>query len=143
MNLQARKILSLAALATVAASAAVTGAASAATFGEPVVAGPGAGIPIDFAAFKEPADNRLPANYRIVKVHAEVARGEVASTVLTAPQGFKIVTIGIGDGHKIGASVKDTHYWGKRSVRVKVFTNNAAVRQGETANGTLYILARR
>jgi hypothetical protein len=141
MNLS--KILSLAAVSAVAGSAALTGIASAASFGDPVVSGPGERIPINFAAFKEPADKKLPKNYRIVRVHAEIAGGEVASTVLTAPKGFRIITIGIGDSNRIGASVKDVHYSGKRSVRVKVYTNPAEVQKGETAKGTLYILARR
>jgi hypothetical protein len=139
MNSNLRKIASLAAVAALAG----TGTASAATFGQPIVSGPSEHIPINFAAFKEPANKKLPKNYRIVKVHAELARGEVASTTLTAPKGFRIITIGIGDGHKIGAVVKDVHYSGKRSVGVKVYTDKNAVKPGETAQGTLYILARR
>ena len=62
---------------------------------------------------------------------------------MTAPKGFEIVTIGLGEGNQVGAAVNDTHYSGKRSVRVKLFTNNSVVKQGETGQGTLYILARR
>jgi hypothetical protein len=62
---------------------------------------------------------------------------------MTAPQGFKIVTIGLGEGARVGGAVDDVHYSGKRSVRVRLFTNNAAVAKGGTAKGTLYILARR
>jgi hypothetical protein len=141
-----RKIVSLTALTAltaVAGSAALAGSASAATIGAPEVAGPGAHIPINFAAFKEPANNRLPKNYRIVRKHVELTRGEKASTVMTAPKGFEIVTIGFGDGHQVGGVVADTNYGGKRSVRVKLFTNNAAVAKGQTGSGTLYILARR
>ena len=138
-----RRTLSLAALTAVAGSAALSGAASAATIGRPEVAGPGSRIPIDFAAFKEPASKLLPKNYRIVRKHIELARGEKASTVMTAPLGFKIVTIGLGDAHQIGGVVDDVHYAGKRSVRVKLFTNNSAVGKGQTGKGTLYILARR
>jgi hypothetical protein len=138
-----RKTVSLAAVAAVAGSAALSGAASAATIGTPQVAGPGAHIPINFAAFKEPANNLLPKNYRIVSKHIELTRGEKASTVMTAPAGFQIVTIGMGDGHQIGGAVNDVKYPGKRSVRVRLFTNNAAVKQGQTAKGTLYILAKR
>jgi hypothetical protein len=134
MNSYARKIISLAALATVA----VTGTASAATFGRPVVSGPGEHIPFNFAAFKEPADMKLPKNYRIVRVSADLAKGETSSTVLTAPQGFGIVTIGIGSGHQIGAAVKDVGYAGRRSVRVKVYSAKSA-----GGHGNLYILARR
>jgi len=138
-----RKIVSLTALTAVAGSAALAGSASAATVGAPTVAGPGAHIPINFAAFKEPANKLLPKNYRIVSKHIEVARGENASTVMTAPEGFKIVTIGFGDGHQVGGAVNDVNYSGKRSVRVKLFTNNAAVAKGATGKGTLYILAKR
>src|SRR4051812_39864591 len=139
MNDKVRKIASLAAAGTVA----LTGVASAATFDRPIVSGPGEHIPINFAAFKEPANKHLPKNYRIVKVHTELTRGERASTVLTAPEGFKIVTIGLGDGHKIGAVVKDVNYAGKRSVRVKVWSNDREVAQGQTAQGTLSLPARR
>jgi hypothetical protein len=92
---------------------------------------------------QEPANNLLPKNYRIVSKHIEVARGEKASTVMTAPEGFRIVTIGFGDGHQVGGAVNDVNYSGKRSVRVKLFTNNAAVPKGATGKGTLYILAKR
>jgi len=138
-----RKIVSLTALSAIAGSAALAGTASAATIGQPLVSGPGERIPINFAAFKEPADNHLPKNYRIVKKHVELTRGEKASTVMTAPEGFGIVTIGFGDGHQVGGAVNDVNYSGKRSVRVKLFTNNAAVAKGAPGKGTLYILAKR
>jgi hypothetical protein len=137
-----RKVVSLTALTAVAGSAALAGSASAATIGAPEVAGPGSRIPINFAAFKEPANNLLPKNYRIVRKHVELARGEKASTVMTAPKGFAIVTVGLGDGHQVGGVVDDVHYAGKRSVRVRLFTNNSVVAKGQTGKGTLYILAR-
>jgi hypothetical protein len=138
-----RKIASLTALTAVAGSAALAGPAAAATIGPAEVAGPGARIPINFAAFKEPANKVLPKNHRIVRKHIELARGEKASTVMTAPAGFEIVTIGFSDSHEVLGAVGDVNYPGKRSVRVKLFTNNSAVKQGETGQGTLYILARR
>jgi len=138
-----RRTLSLAALTAVAGSAALSASASAATIGPAEVLVPGARIPINFAAFKEPADNKLPKNYRIVRKSIELARGEKASTVMTAPQGFEIVTIGLGDGRQVGGAVDDVKYPGKRSVRVRLFTNNSVVKQGQTGKGTLYILARR
>ena len=128
-----RKITTLTAIAAVGA----TGVASAATIGQPEVLGPGTEIPINFAAFKEPASGKLPANHRIVRKHIELKRGEKPSTVMTAPKGFKIITIGMGDGHQIGGVVTDTHYGGKRSVRVKLWAN------AKTGKGTLYLLARR
>ena len=138
-----RKSAALAAVTAVAGSAALSGSASAATIDRPVVLGPSERIPIDFAGYKEPADGKLPKNHRIVRVRVELERGERASTVLTAPNGFRAVTIGMGDGHQIGGVVKDVDYPGKRSVRVRLFVNNRAVDQGETAQGTLYLLARR
>jgi hypothetical protein len=138
-----RKTVSLAALTAIAGSAALGGAASAATIDQPVILGPGQRIPINFAGYREPADKKLPQNYRLVRVHVELARSEHASTVLTAPKGFRIVTIGVGDGHQVGGVVDDVHYPGKRSVRVKLYANKSSVAQGQTADGTLYLLARR
>jgi len=143
LTFRIRRHAALVGLTAVAAAAGVTGAAAAATIGAPDVLTPGAKIPIDFGGFKEPADDRLPANHRIVRVHAEVARGERASTVLTSPKGFRAVTIGIGDGHQVGAVVADSNYPGKRSVRVKLFVNPSKVAKGKTGKGTLYLLARR
>jgi hypothetical protein len=145
MNLSTtiRRTASIAAVTAVAGTGALAGTASAATIGQPEVLGPGTTLPINFAAFKEPANNKLPKNYRIVRTHVELTRGEKASTVMTAPAGFKMVTVGLGDGHQIGGVVDDTGYAGKRSVRVKLFTNNSVVKQGQTGKGTLYILAKR
>jgi len=61
LNSAIRKHAARAALTAAVASAALTGAAAAATIGSPDVLAPGAKIPINFAGFKEPADNRLPA----------------------------------------------------------------------------------
>jgi hypothetical protein len=133
-----RKTLSLAALTAIAGSAALSSAASAATIGPPVVVGPGGHIPIDFAGYREPTDKTLPKNFRIVRVHVELARGEHTSVLLTAPKGFRAVTIGMGEGGHLGAVVDDVHYPGKRSVRVKLFASKSTV-----AKSTLYLLARR
>ena len=138
-----RRTASIAALTAVAGTGALAGTASAATIGQPEVLGPGTTLPINFAAFKEPANNKLPKNYRIVRKHIELTRGEKASTVMTAPAGFKIVTVGMGDGHQIGGVVADTGYGGKRSVRVKLFVNRNKVGAGQVGKGTLYLLARR
>jgi len=138
-----RRTASLAALSAVVGSAALAGGAQAATIGQPTVHGPGERIPINFAGYKEPANKRLPKNFRMVKVRVEVARGEKASTTLTAPKGFRIVTIGLGDGHQIGAVVNDRDYPGKRSVSVNLWANSNLVEKGETGTGTVYLLARR
>jgi hypothetical protein len=143
LSTKIRRTASLAAVTAITGSAALAGGASAATIGQPEVLGPGASLPINFAAFKEPANNKLPANYRIVRESVEVARGESASTVISAPKGFKIVTIGFGDGHQVGGAVNDVHYAGKRSVRVRLFVDRNVVKPGRTGKGTLYLLARR
>ena len=138
-----RKTLSLAALTAVAGSAALSAGASAATIGPAEVVGPGQHIPIDFAGYKEPADKTLPKNYRIVRKQIELSRGEKASTVMTAPAGFRIITIGMANVRQVGGGVDDVNYPGKRSVRVRLFASRSANAQGETRKGTLYILARR
>ena len=138
-----RRTASIAAISAVAGTGALAGTASAATIGQPEVHGPGTTLPINFAAFKEPADNKLPKNYRIVREHVEVTRGEQPTTVMTAPKGFKIITIGFGDGAQVGGVVRDTGYGGKRSVRVKLFVNPNKVAPGQIGKGTLYLLARR
>ena len=145
MNLSTtiRRTASIAAIAAVAGTGALAGIASAATIGQPEVLGPGTHLPINFAAFKEPADKKLPKNYRIVREHVEVVRGEKPTTVMTAPKGFKIVTIGFGDGGQVAGAVTDTGYAGKRSVRVKLLVNANKVATGQTGKGTLYLLARR
>ena len=145
MNLSTtiRRTASIAALTAVAGTGALAGTASAATIGQPEVLGPGTTLPIDFAAFKEPANKVLPKNYRIVRKHIELARGEKASTVMTAPAGFKIVTVGMGNARQVGGVVDDVDYPGKRSVRVRLFGARSGIAQGQTGKGTLYILARR
>jgi hypothetical protein len=143
LTITLRKYAALAALTATAASAGLAGTAAGATIGAPEVLMPGARIPIDFAGYREPANDRLPANHRIVRVHVEIAPGERAQTVLTAPKGFRLVTIGIGSGERIGAAVTDAHYAGKRSVRVRLYVNPNKVTKDETGRGTLYLLARR
>jgi hypothetical protein len=138
-----RRTVSLAALSAVAATAAFGATASAATIGAPEVLGPGQNLPIDVPGYREPADNKIKANYRLVRVHVDVARGERASTVLTAPKGFRALTIAFGDGHQVGGGVDDVNYSGKRSVRVKLFVNPNVVAKGETGHGTLYLWTRR
>src|SRR3954468_5323611 len=111
-----RRTASIAAVTAIAGAGALAGTASAATIGQPEVLGPGTTLPINFAAFKEPANNKLPKNYRIVREHVEIVRGEKAAAVITAPKGFRTVTIGFGDGGQVGGAVTDVHYAGKRSV---------------------------
>jgi hypothetical protein len=138
-----RRTASITALTAVAGAGALAGTASAATIGQPEVLGPGTTIPIDFPAFKEPANHKLPKNYRMVREHVEVVRGEKPTTVMTAPKGFKISTIAFGNGAEVGGVVRDVHYPGKRSVRLTLFVNPNKVAPGQTGKGTLYLLARR
>jgi hypothetical protein len=138
-----RRTVSLAALTAVTAGGAFGASAMAATIGAPEVLGPGQNLPINVPAYRETPDNKIKPNYRLVRVHVEVARGEKASVVMTAPKGFRAVTIALGDGHQIGASVDDPDYSGKRSVRVKLWVNKTVVKKGETAKGTVYLWAKR
>jgi hypothetical protein len=138
-----RRTVSLVAVAAVAATAAAGATASAATIGAPEVLEPGQNLPIDIPGYREPADNKIKPNYRLVRVSVDVARGERASTVLTAPKGFRALTIAVGDGHQIGGGVDDVDYSGKRSVRVNLYVNPNLVKKGETGHGTLYLWTRR
>ena len=138
-----RRTVSLAALSAVTAAAAFGAAASAATIGGPEVLGPGQNLPINVPAYREPADNKIKPNYRLVRQRVAVARGEQASVVMTAPKGFRAVTIAIGDGNQIGGGVSDPDYSGKRSVRVKLYVNPRAVKAGEVGHGTVYLWAKR
>ena len=104
---------------------------------------PGQNLPINVPAYREPADNKIKPSYRLVRVRVDVARGEKASVVMTAPKGFRAVTIALGDGSQIGGAVNDANYSGKRSVRVKLFVNKRVVKQGETGKGTVYLWAKR
>ena len=137
-----RKTASVLALTAVAGSAALAGTASAATIEKTNVLRPGATIPVDFPGYKEPADHKLKANYRIVVVRAEVARNERASTTITAPAGFRLVTLGLRESAQVGLRA-DNDYVGKRSVRLTLFANRAKVAAGEDGQGTIYVLARR
>jgi hypothetical protein len=137
-----RRTISLAALGAVTTAAALGAPASAATIGTPEVLGPGQNLPIDVPAYREPADNRIRPNYRLVRVHVDVDRGERASVVMRAPKGFRAITIALGDGHQLGARVDDPDYSGKRSVRVKVYVNPTVVK-GKTGHGTVYLWTHR
>jgi hypothetical protein len=141
-----RKTASLAAITAVAGSAALAGTASAATIDKPVVLGPAQAIPVDFPGYREPANRRIERNHRIVAVHAEVARGERAQTIVTVPKGFGIVTLGFAEGSEIGAQLTNPKgtYVGRRSVRLTLEANRSEVAAGgQTGEGTVYVLARR
>ncbi len=137
-----RRTVSIAAMTAVTAGAAFGASASAATIGAPEVLGPGQNLPINVPAYREPADNKIKPNYRLVRVDVDVARGEKASVVMTAPKGFRAVTVAFG-GRQVGGSVNDVNYSGKRSVRVNLFVNRNLVKKGETGHGTVYLWAKR
>jgi len=137
-----RRTVSLAAITAVAGTAALAGTAPAATIQNASVLQPGATIPVDFPGYKEPANNKLKANYRIVVVKAEVGRNEKLTTIVSAPKGFKLVTFAIDDGGQIGARA-DNQYVGKRSARLTLFVNRNLVAAGQVGHGTIYALARR
>jgi len=135
-------LLALLALTTVAALAAMTGRASAATFTPARVITPGAKLPIDFGGYREPADKRLPANHRIVAVDGAIARGERASTIVTVPKGFRIITIVFAHGTPF-AGRAENDYAGHRSVRLTLYADSNRVGVGQVGHGTIYVLARR
>jgi hypothetical protein len=137
-----RRTVALTALTAVAGGAALAGSASAASIEKAPVLAPGATIPVDFPGYKEPADKKLKANYRIVVVKAEVGRNEKVQTIVSAPKGFVLVTLGVPEGTQIGLRA-DNDYVGKRSVRLTVSANRNKVAAGQTGQGTIYALARR
>ena len=137
-----RRAASLAALTAIAGSAALAGPASAASFTPARVITPGATLPVDFGGYREPADNRLPANHRIVAVDGTIARGERAQTVITVPKGFRIITIGFAENAPF-AGRAENDYPGRRSVRLTLFADRNRVAPGQVGHGTIYVLARR
>jgi hypothetical protein len=136
-----RRGAALAALTAVAGSAALASAASAATFDKAPVIKPGATIPVDFPGYREPASNKLKGGYRIVVVRAAVARDEKATTTITAPKGFKLVTLAFDHASQLGARTENV-YVGKRSVRLTLFPDRNRVAAGEPGDATIYALAR-
>ncbi len=137
-----RRGAALAALTAVAGSAALAGGASAATLKKGAVLAPGATIPVDFPGYREPANNKLKGGYRIVVVRAALARDEHATTTITAPKGFKLVTLAFDHASQLGARTENV-YVGKRSVRLTLFADRNHVAAGQTGHATIYALARR
>ena len=137
-----RRGAALVALTAVAGSTALTGTASAATFEKGAVLAPGATIPVDFPGYREPANNKLKGGYRIVVVRAALARDEKATTTITAPKGFRLVTLAFSHNSQLGARSENV-YVGKRSVKLTLFADRNHVAAGETGHATIYALARR
>ncbi len=138
-----RRIAALAALIAALGSAALAGGASAASISTPEVIRPGAKIPIDFPGYREPADDRLPAGYRIVRRTARLVRGEQMIAVMSAPRRFRIVTFGTAEGGEVGFAATDRDYPGQRTTRVRLFAVDRLLEPGETGTATIYLLARR
>ncbi|HEX2105390.1 MAG TPA: hypothetical protein VHF51_17185 [Solirubrobacteraceae bacterium] len=137
-----RRTASLVAATAAAVVALPGGPATAATFEPARIIAPGATLPVDFPGYREPADDRLPANHRIVAVGATIARGERAERIITVPKGFRIVTLGFAERSRIGARAEND-YRGRRSVRLTLFADRNAVAAGQSGHGTIYVLARR
>jgi hypothetical protein len=137
-----RRAVAAVALAAVAGAGALAGTASAATFEKSAVLAPGATIPVDFPGYREPADNRLKGGYRIVVVNAAVARDEHATTTITAPKGFRLVTLAFDHESQLGARTENV-YVGRRSVRLTLFADRNRVAPGQVGHATIYALARR
>ena len=143
LTLPLRRIAALAALAASIGSAALAGSAPAASISTPEVIRPGDRIPIDFPGYREPADDRLPGGWRIVRRTAKVDRGERMTAVMSAPRGFRIVTFGIAEGGEVGFAAVERDYPGRRTTRVRLFAVDRLLSPGETGTGTIYLLARR
>ena len=138
-----RSTAALGALLAVTGSAALAGGASAASISTPQVIRPGATIPVDFPGYDEPVSNRLPGRHRIVKRVARLVRGERSTVVMTAPQGFRIVTFAVSERSKVGFSALDPDYPGRRSTRIRLHAVDRRVARGESGSGAIYLLARR
>ena len=134
-----------AALAALAAVAGTAGPAAAAVVEPPRTIAPGCGIPIDFPGYREPADDRLPANHRIVSVAVELARGERHTITMSAPRGFRIVTFGFAEHGQVGGFITSgtAKYIGKRTTQVTLVAFDRMIDPGGTGTGTIYMLARR
>jgi hypothetical protein len=143
LPLSPRRVAALAAITATFFSAALAGSASAASISTPEVIRPGAKIPVDFPGYREPADDRLPAGYRIVRRTARLERGEQMIAVMSAPRRFRIVTFGSAEGGEVGFAATDPGYPGERTTRVRLFAVNRLLARGETGRGTIYLLARR
>jgi hypothetical protein len=112
-------------------------------FSSRTILGPGTRIPIDFPGYREPDDDRLPANHRVVRYRVRAVRGEEAAITLFAPAGFRIVSLGVAQDSEVVPRPRDRRYPGMRAVRVTLAVDRNRVEPGATATGTIYLLARR
>ncbi len=119
---------------------ATTGVAGAATISDSVVVKPGAKIPIDFPGYKEPANGKLPANFRIVERTVDLRHGERAKVRLTVPEGFRLVTFGLSELSGLSARVTDSEYVGPRAVTLQA---RAHTEGNDSTRFTVYALAKR
>jgi len=143
LSLPLRRTAALAAIVASVGSAGLAGSASAASISTPTVLRPGASSPINFAGYKEPSNNKLPKDFPIVRREAKLVRGEQQTIVMSAPQGFRIVGLGLSEKSQVGFVALNRDYPGRRSTRVQMYSVNSRLAPGETGTGTIYLLARR
>jgi hypothetical protein len=87
-------------------------------------------------------EQKLKGGYRIVVVRAAVARDEQARTTITAPKGFRLVTLAFDRQSQLGGRAENA-YVGKRSVRLTLFADRNHLAAGQVGHATIYALARR
>jgi hypothetical protein len=141
-----RRPAAAAALGAALLTTAFAGVAGAATISKQATLKPGATIPVDFAGFKEPANNKLPSGYVILKRTATMHPGEVhvfngkpITAKITAPTGYTLLTVkekGRVDWRAPSGFI------GKRSMTVTL-TSESVDPGKDTASGTYYVLAKR
>lgn len=134
------------ALGAAVLSTALAGTAGAATISKQTTLKPGATIPVDFAGFREPSNNKLPSGYVILRRTATIHPGEIhldgrpITAKITAPSGYTLLST--AQKGRIDWRAPSSSFIGKRSVTVKL-TANADDPGKDTASGTYYLLARR
>jgi hypothetical protein len=145
LSASVRRPAAAVALGAALLTTAFSGVAGAATISGQKVLHPGAKIPIDFAGFDEPSNNRLPSGYVIVKRTITMHEGEIhldgrpITTKLTAPKGYTLLTL--GDKGRIDWRAMSRPQ-GKRSVTLKLDASGDDPGK-TTGSGTVYALAKR
>jgi hypothetical protein len=141
-----RRPVAAAALGAALVSASFAGAAGAATISDQSVIHAGSKIPVDFAGYGEPSNNRVPSGYVIVKRTASMGEGEIhldgrpITARLTAPKGYTLVAV--GSKGRLDWRAAPSHYLGKRAVTLTL-TAPSEDPGKQTATSTFYGLAKR
>jgi hypothetical protein len=141
-----RRPLAVAALGAALVSASFAGVAGAAKTSDPSTLRPGATIPVDFAGYSEPSNDKLPSGYVIVKRTVTMQEGEIhldgrpITVRLTAPKGYQLVAV--GDKGKIRWAASPLRYGGKRAVTLRLTADGHDAGKS-TETGTFYALAKR